>query len=472
MIKQLAGPNPHTGDKLIYNQGVEIAPGIDPAAYGRQPGANHLSHLLPLEEYDLIVILFSGGKDSLAAYLRLLELGVPKYKIEAWHHDIDGGHPTRKMDWPVTAAYVKSFAQAEEIKLRTSWRVNGFYGELYRIGASFPVEYWDQGEVKTCRLSPKQLKSEELREQILAGIDCKGELAKLGYRMKFPAKSGDLARRWCSAYLKIDIADMVLRNLDLLKIIGENGRFPAKSSIGNGRWCSPQLKREVADGVLWNLQSLRSLGSDRHKFPAKGSPHSGRWCSGAIKASVEDCVTCNLPKTRENTKVLVVSGERREESPGRAKYNEIETHRTNAVARSKRLVHQWRNVIDFTEQQVWDTIRRHGIVPHPCYAAGWNRCSCMTCIFGLPKHWAGVRELFPDVFEAIVEDEKRLGFTLDNSKALLSFVGDAKSCVVYDDPIAVQQLRTGEFGVEDIYIPVEQWKLPSGAFHGAKGGPC
>ena len=183
-------------------------------------------------------------------------------------------------------------------------------------------------------------------------------------------------------------------------------------------------------------------------------------------------MTSNLAKTPDNTNILVVSGERREESTGRAKYNEIELHRTNAVARSKRLVHQWRNVIDYTEQMVWDTLRRHGVVSHPCYAAGWNRCSCMTCIFGQPRHWAGIRELFPDIFMALVEDEKRLGFTLDNKKDLLSFVGEAKSCVVYDDRRAIRQLQEGRFEVNDIYVPSEQWRLPAGAFHGAEGGPC
>lgn len=30
------------------------------------------------------------------------------------------------MDWKCTSNYVKSFAEAEGIKLRISWRVNGF----------------------------------------------------------------------------------------------------------------------------------------------------------------------------------------------------------------------------------------------------------------------------------------------------------------------------------------------------------
>lgn len=58
---------------------------------------------------------------------------------------------------------------AQGVKLRRSWRVNGFLGELYRIGASYPIEYEDDGEIKTCRLSKKQQRSDELRSLILQG---------------------------------------------------------------------------------------------------------------------------------------------------------------------------------------------------------------------------------------------------------------------------------------------------------------
>lgn len=354
----------------------------------------YLEHLLPLEDYDKIIVLFSGGKDSLAAVLDLLDRGVPKEKIELWHHDIDGGHPTRHMDWPVTRPYVRAVAEHLGITLRVSWRINGFWGEVYRVGASWPIRYTDGQEIRECKQSPKQIRSAELREKILDDRD-RQELEGMGHRMKFPAKSGDLATRWCSSILKITVADSVIRNMDELNAI---------------------------DGLA------------------------------------------------QDAKILVISGERRQESAGRSKYNEMETHRTNATAKAHRLVHQWRSVIDWDEAQVWGEIKAHHIAPHPCYAAGWNRCSCAMCIFGLPKHWAGLRELFPDWVAEVEEDERILGFTLDNKKTLSEYIGDAKSCVCHDNPKALHQLITGEFGLDDVYS--EYWALPSGAFQGAEGGPC
>ncbi len=421
-------------DMPIYGAGIRRKPKVKGRKDSEHMRRIFLPELLPLEEYDLVVILLSGGKDSIACYYKLLELGVPKERMEFWHHDIDGGHPCRRMDWRCTQNYVKAFAEAEGVPLRLSWRVNGFFGELYRIGASEPVEWIDPdtGEIMQCRLSPNYLKCQELKEKCTE--DMEEALKQYGYRMKFPAKSGDLSRRWCSAYLKIAVADSVISNLDRLEQLGE-------------------------------------LGGKRLKFPAKGGTHQGRWCSGSLKAAVQDSVTANLGKTKADVKVLVVSGERRGESAGRARYNEMEIHRTNAEKKSRRIVHQWRLVIDYSEKDVWEVLKRHKVNPHPCYRAGWNRCSCAMCIFSTPKLFAGIRELYPEEYAALRQDEIALGFTLDNKCDLDTFVGDAKSCVYGGDTRAIHSLLTGEFTTDDVYIKGE-WKYPAGAFRGAEGGPC
>lgn len=420
-------------EKPIYGNGVRLKPRVKGRCDSEHFKKIYLPRLLPLEEYDLIVVLISGGKDSVACYLKLIELGVPKEKIEFWHHDIDGGHPTRRMDWKCTQNYVKALADAEGVKLRVSYRVNGFFGELYRIGASEPIEWIDPdtGEIRQCKLSSNYLKCRELKEQ--ATEEMEELLKQYGYRMKFPAKTGDLSRRWCSAYLKICVADTVVSNLD-------------------------------------RLGELEELGGKRHKFPAKGGTHSGRWCSGNLKAAVQDSVTANLEETKHDKKILIVSGERRGESAGRSKYNEMEIHRTNATAKAHRVVHQWRCCIDYSEKDVWELLKRHHINPHPCYRIGWNRCSCMMCIFSTPRLFAGVKELFPDAYASLRHDEEILGFTLDNKKNLDEFIGDTPSCVCWNDKKAIHSILTGEFGTEDIYT--ENWNYPVGAFHGADGGSC
>ena len=384
-------------DIPIYGTGKRIHPRVSGRKDTEYMKKMYLEELLPLEMYDLVIVLISGGKDSIACYYKLLELGVPKSKIEFWHHDIDGGHPSRTMDWRCTANYIRSFAEAEQIPLRVSWRKNGFFGELYRIGASELIEYVDPetGEIYQCPPSKRYMECQKLK--VAAISEMENKLAEFGYRMKFPMKSGDLSRRWCSAYLKIMVADTVLRNMN--------------------------------------------------------------------------SVAANLTKTRMDIKLLIVSGERRGESVGRSKYNEIEIHRTNAVSKHHRTVHQWRPVIDYSEKDIWEVLKRHKVNPHPCYRAGWNRCSCAMCIFSTPQLFAGIRELYPKEYALLCQDEKVLGFTLDNHCDLETYIGSADSCVYHGDKEAIQSLLTGEFPVESVYVK-DKWKYPAGAFHGAAGGPC
>jgi hypothetical protein len=95
------------------------------------------------------------------------------------------------------------------------------------------------------------------------------------------------------------------------------------------------------------------------------------------------------------------------------------------------------------------------------------------CIFGLPQHWAGIRELFPERYAAIRRDEEILQFTIDNKQNLDDYVSGAKSCVNHDAAKAVKQLVTGTFTVNDaLVIDQSMWRFPAGAFHGQAGGPC
>ena len=134
--------------------------------------------------YERVIVAFSGGKDSLACLLHLLELGVPKSKIELWHHAIDGnGEPF--MDWPITESYCKAVAKAFDLPLYFSWRIGGFEREMCRDDAA------------TAGVITESPDGDLL-------LPSKGD--KLGTRLKFPQVGASLSTRWCSAYLKIDVA--------------------------------------------------------------------------------------------------------------------------------------------------------------------------------------------------------------------------------------------------------------------------
>lgn len=144
-----------------------------------------------MENYDKYIVAFSGGKDSIACFLHLLESGVPKEKIELWHHDIDG-HGEVFMDWEVTPAYCRAFAAHFGVPIYFSWKQGGFKREMLR---------------ENQLTAPTSFENEN-KEVITVG----GDRGKKSTRLKFPQVSPDLTVRWCSAYLKIDVCAIAIRN--------------------------------------------------------------------------------------------------------------------------------------------------------------------------------------------------------------------------------------------------------------------
>lgn len=144
-----------------------------------------------LDRYDRILVGFSGGRDSLALVLRLLDLGVDRRRIELHHHDIDGDGPSY-MDWAITPAYCRAVAAALGIPIYFSYRQGGFRAEMLKTDErSLPIRFEDDD----------------------GSIGQAGGLrGKIETRRKFPQQTANLAVRWCSASLKIDVFDAVIRN--------------------------------------------------------------------------------------------------------------------------------------------------------------------------------------------------------------------------------------------------------------------
>jgi 3'-phosphoadenosine 5'-phosphosulfate sulfotransferase (PAPS reductase)/FAD synthetase len=170
--------------------------------------------------YDHIIVAFSGGKDSLALVLLLLLLGVPKDRIELWHHEVDGGEgegpggrTSTLMDWPCTPAYCAAVAQALGLKLYRSWKIGGFEMEMRKENAPTAGYLFERPD---------------------RSFERGGGPSDDGTRRMFPAKVGDLGKRWCSAYLKIMVADIILRNeprfhgARTLVLTGERGEESSK----------------------------------------------------------------------------------------------------------------------------------------------------------------------------------------------------------------------------------------------------
>lgn len=318
--------------------------------------------------YDKYIVAFSGGKDSIASFLHLLDIGIPVEKIELWHHDIDG-KSSIFMDWECTPAYCRAFAAAFNVPIYFSWKEGGFRREMLRNGT---------------RTAPTHF------EMPIPGIGIKsvstgGTKGPGGTRMKFPQVTSDLSIRWCSAYLKIDIMATAIRN-------------------------------------------------------------QSRFC---------------------NSRTLVISGERGEESPARAKYKDFEPDRSDArTGRLKRHVDRWRPVKDWLEKQVWEIIEKYKVRAHPAYFLGWGRVSCKFCIFGNANQFASAFAISPEQGEEIFNYEKQFGCTIKRKENIKELASKGEPYGAMTKELIL--IATADY--YDLNIIMTNWILPAGAY-GESCGP-
>ncbi len=222
--------------------------------------------------------------------------------------------------------------------------------------------------------------------------------------------------------------------------------------------------------TMYAAPSKQGKDATRRKFPQVSGDLSVRWCSAYLKIDVTARAITNDPALK-TAKILFITGERREESKdgkGRALYAEIEKHRTNT---KKRTVHQWRNVIDWSEDQVWSIIQRFKINPHPCYHLGFGRCSCMSCIFADKHQWATIRTLDPKRFAMIAEYEREFECTINRDESIEERAAKGAAFEQLDTETTQRAVATTREYPASMII-VDDWKLPAGAGRAtACGGP-
>lgn len=222
---------------------------------------------------------------------------------------------------------------------------------------------------------------------------------------------------------------------------------------------------ETPSGIK-QVGGVRGKENTRLKFPQVSGDLSVRWCSAYLKIDV--CSTAIRNQDRfNNKKILLVSGERAEESPGRAKYKVFEPDRAdNRAGKKKRHIDRYRPIHKWKESQVWDIIKRHKIRVHPAYYLGWGRVSCASCIFGSKDQWATLYAINTGQVQKIIEYEEEFGVTINRNKSVPQLIEEG---AIYPDMEIDMIKKALSYDYNDDII-VEHWELPAGAY-GESCGP-
>ena len=131
-------------------------------------------------------------------------------------------------------------------------------------------------------------------------------------------------------------------------------------------------------------------------------------------------------------------GMRAGESPARARKPSWKPNERNSLA--GRTWFDWLPIFDLTETQVFDVIRNAGQSPHPAYAMGMSRLSCVFCIMASRADLRTAARLQPALYAHYAALERRIGHTLSPSGVPLpELTGISPAVAAGDDPTGLNR---------------------------------
>ncbi|MXX87897.1 MAG: phosphoadenosine phosphosulfate reductase family protein [Boseongicola sp. SB0677_bin_26] len=150
---------------------------------------------------------------------------------------------------------------------------------------------------------------------------------------------------------------------------------------------------------------------DRGQFPSPAV----RWCTSSTKRGPIEWGLRHYLKAhpRFGGRIVSALGMRAKESPARARKPVWRLNERNS--RAGRTWFDWLSNHDLAERQVFDIIQDAGQAPHPAYAMGMSRLSCVFCIMASRADLCTAARLQPRLCADYVELERRIGHTLSPS---------------------------------------------------------
>lgn len=223
--------------------------------------------------------------------------------------------------------------------------------------------------------------------------------------------------------------------IKLLEIIPHNQLLVVHASLGDIEWHGalelaqqqavdaglPFIVARAEKSFLDMVERRFASRPDVPSFPSA----STRQCTSDLKRGPIEREVRRYMKAHGLTKVVSCTGIRAAESASRAKANVFQRNERNSVA--GRDWYEWAPIHALSTDQVFATIAAAGQQPHPAYAAGNERLSCVFCIMGSKNDIALGAKARPDLFARYVELEARTGYTMHMSrKSLMQLVAEAQ----------------------------------------------
>lgn len=222
--------------------------------------------------------------------------------------------------------------------------------------------------------------------------------------------------------------------IKLLEIVPREQLVVVHASLGDVEWTGALelAEKQAADAGLPFIVARAEksfLDMVERRFEARPDVPSWpsakhRQCTSDLKRNPIEREVRRYLKERGLLKVVNCTGIRAQESASRAKAHVFVRNNKNSVA--GRDWYDWAPIHSLSTVEVFATIRDAGQEPHPAYAAGNQRLSCVFCIMASRNDLRIGAQLNPDLFKRYVALEEKTGYTMHMSrKSLTELVSEA-----------------------------------------------
>jgi len=215
----------------------------------------------------------------------------------------------------------------------------------------------------------------------------------------------------------------------LRKIIPADQLLVIHADLGEVEWDGniEHIKSTIGDLPLIVCRNERKTFLEMVEGRGMWPSPSQRQCTSDLKRDPISREIRRFLKANPRFNGLVVNcmGIRAAESPARSKQKPFRVDQRNSKA--GREIYDWLPIFEKTTEEVFQIIADAGEQPHPAYAAGMSRLSCIFCIMANLKDLRTAAGLKPDLYRKYVDLEKRIGHTMSMDGRLLEEVTGIKA---------------------------------------------
>lgn len=215
----------------------------------------------------------------------------------------------------------------------------------------------------------------------------------------------------------------------LLEVIPRDRLIVAHASLGEVEWpgALELAQRQAKDAGLPFIVATAVktfVQMVEHRYTVRPGPNSSCWpssenrqCTSDLKRGPIEREVRRYVKTTGYSTVVSCMGIRAQESRGRAKQLAFRANERGTIR--GRAWFEWLPIHLLTRDEVFQAIAAAGQQPHPAYALGNDRLSCVFCIMGSPGDIANGARHNPELFRKLVQIERRTGYTMHQSRRSL-----------------------------------------------------